>query len=159
MARRHRVVSRSSAPRPTGSIERLEPRTLLSAPFAAPAHKVHRHPNPPPPRIDTIAPKISLASPPAASVSGTVALAASASDNVAVAGVRFLLDGQPLAAEETAAPYALAWDTNLFAPAATRWSRSRGMPPATPPPPPRARFRSSAPLRTPRTPPASGLPS
>jgi len=36
---------------------------------------------------------------------------ASASDNVAVAGVQFLLDGTPLGAEDITAPFAVVWDT------------------------------------------------
>jgi hypothetical protein len=38
-------------------------------------------------------------------------VAASASDNTAVAGVRFLLDGAALGAEDTSAPYAVSWNT------------------------------------------------
>ena len=44
-------------------------------------------------------------------VSGTVTLTANASDNVGVAGVQFLLDDTALGAEDTAAPYAVSWDT------------------------------------------------
>ena len=36
---------------------------------------------------------------------------ANATDNVGVAGVQFLLDGTPLGAEDTTAPYAVTWDT------------------------------------------------
>ena len=42
---------------------------------------------------------------------GSVVVSASASDNVGVAGVRFLLDDSPLGAEDTAAPYELTWTT------------------------------------------------
>lgn len=42
---------------------------------------------------------------------GTVSLTATASDNRAVAGVQFLLDGQPIGAEDPAAPYGVAWNT------------------------------------------------
>ena len=38
-------------------------------------------------------------------------VSASASDNVGVAGVQFLLDGANLGAEDTTAPYSIAWDT------------------------------------------------
>jgi len=41
----------------------------------------------------------------------SVAVAATATDDVAVAGVQFLLDGAPLGAEVTQAPYAASWDT------------------------------------------------
>jgi YD repeat-containing protein len=44
-------------------------------------------------------------------VSGTTTVGASASDNVGVAGVQFLLDGANLGAEDTASPYSIAWNT------------------------------------------------
>jgi hypothetical protein len=47
-----------------------------------------------------------------ATVSGTtVNVAATASDNDVVAGVQFLVDGQALGAEDTAAPYSVTWNT------------------------------------------------
>jgi hypothetical protein len=46
-----------------------------------------------------------------ASVAGAITVQANASDNVGVAGVQFTLDGANLGAEDTAAPYALSWDT------------------------------------------------
>ncbi|HKA39260.1 MAG TPA: Ig-like domain-containing protein, partial [Burkholderiales bacterium] len=42
---------------------------------------------------------------------GTITLAASASDNVGVAGVRFRIDGVNLGAEDTSAPYSISWNT------------------------------------------------
>jgi sugar lactone lactonase YvrE len=48
-------------------------------------------------------------------VSGTVTVAASASDDVGVAGVQFQLDGAPLGAEGTTAPYSVGWDTTAAA--------------------------------------------
>src|SRR4029077_16448737 len=62
---------------------------------------------------DITAPSVSITAPAdGATVSGTsVAVAATATDDVAVAGVQFLLDGQPLGAEVTQAPYAASWDT------------------------------------------------
>jgi hypothetical protein len=45
-----------------------------------------------------------------ATVAGQTTVAANASDPVAVAGVQFLLDGSPLGAEVTSAPYALVWN-------------------------------------------------
>src|SRR6266404_5759003 len=61
---------------------------------------------------DTTPPTVSITSPTSgASVSGTVTMTASASDNVGVAGVQFLLDGVNLGAEATAAPYSAPWDT------------------------------------------------
>ena len=44
-------------------------------------------------------------------MSGTTTVTASASDNVGVAGVQFLLDGAALGAEDTSAPYSISWDT------------------------------------------------
>ncbi|PYS94722.1 MAG: hypothetical protein DMF50_11690 [Acidobacteria bacterium] len=64
----------------------------------------------PPP--DTAPPTVSITSPASgATVSGTATVNASASDNVGVAGVQFLLDGAALGAEDTTAPYSVAWDT------------------------------------------------
>jgi len=66
--------------------------------------------NAPPP--DTTAPTVSLTAPAnGATVSGTVAVSASASDNVGVAGVQFQLDGANLGAEDTVAPYSISWNT------------------------------------------------
>jgi hypothetical protein len=44
-------------------------------------------------------------------VSGTVTVSANASDNIGVAGVQFLLDGNALGAEDTTAPYSFSWAT------------------------------------------------
>ena len=61
---------------------------------------------------DTTAPTVGITAPTAGStVSGTVTVSATASDNVAVAGVQFLLDGVALGAEDTASPYSVAWNT------------------------------------------------
>lgn len=60
---------------------------------------------------DTTPPTISLSSL-AGTVSGTITLNASASDNVGVAGVQFLLDGGTLiGAEDINAPYSVSWNT------------------------------------------------
>jgi hypothetical protein len=65
---------------------------------------------------DTTPPSVSLTSPPdGAVVTGQVTVSADASDNVGVAGVQFLLDGQPLGAEDTVAPYSISWDTTIVA--------------------------------------------
>jgi hypothetical protein len=64
------------------------------------------------PAVDLTRPVVSITSPaPNAIVSGTTTFSASATDNVAVAGVEFKLDGVLLAPEDTAAPYTVAWDT------------------------------------------------
>ena len=65
---------------------------------------------------DGTAPTVALTAPAAgATVSGTATLTASASDNVGVAGVQFLLDGNVIGAEDTAAPYSITWNTNAAA--------------------------------------------
>lgn len=46
-----------------------------------------------------------------ATVGGIVTIEAAATDDVGVAGVQFVLNGNPLGPEDTAAPYAIAWDT------------------------------------------------
>jgi hypothetical protein len=66
---------------------------------------------------DTSAPSVSITAPTpgAGALAGMVSLAASAADNVAVAGVQFRLDGTNLGAEVTSAPYAFAWDSTSVA--------------------------------------------
>ena len=44
-------------------------------------------------------------------MSGTVTVTATATDDLGVAGVQFQLDGADLGAEDTGAPYSVAWDT------------------------------------------------
>lgn len=63
--------------------------------------------------VDNTPPAVTVTTPGAGAIlSGSdVGLAASATDNVSIAGVRFLLDGNALGAELTAAPYALHWDS------------------------------------------------
>ena len=61
---------------------------------------------------DTTPPTVSVTAPAAgATVSATTTVTATAADNVGVAGVQFLLDGANLGAEDTTAPYSVAWDT------------------------------------------------
>ena len=65
------------------------------------------------PAPDTTPPSVALGAPAAgATVTGTTTVTASASDDGAVAGVQFLLDGANLGAEHTTAPYGVAWDTS-----------------------------------------------
>jgi glucose/arabinose dehydrogenase len=60
---------------------------------------------------DTTPPTVSL-TPPTSILAGTVNLAATASDNVGVVGVKFLLDGNStIGAEDTTSPYGVAWNT------------------------------------------------
>src|SRR5206468_3901921 len=61
---------------------------------------------------DTTPPAVSISAPASgATVSGTVTVSASASDNVGVAGVQFLVDGANLGGEDTASPYSVSWNT------------------------------------------------
>jgi hypothetical protein len=62
---------------------------------------------------DNLAPSVVLTAPAANAVVGgaAVALAATASDLVGVAGVQFLVDGNPVGPEDTTAPYSIAWDS------------------------------------------------
>jgi hypothetical protein len=63
---------------------------------------------------DTTPPTVSLSAPaPGATLSGTVTVSASASDNVGVAGVQFKLDGSNLGAEDTASPFSISWNSVL----------------------------------------------
>jgi hypothetical protein len=62
---------------------------------------------------DTAPPLVGITAPSDASVvAGTVTVAADAWDNVAVAGVRFFLNGASLGTEVTTAPYAVSWNTD-----------------------------------------------
>jgi hypothetical protein len=61
---------------------------------------------------DSNPPTVSVTAPAAGStLSGTTNVTANASDDTGVAGVQFLLDGQPLGLEDTTAPYGVSWDT------------------------------------------------
>jgi hypothetical protein len=67
---------------------------------------------PPEPEPDTTAPVVSLLAPQNQStVGGTIAVTASATDDVAIVGVLLQVDGTPIGAELTAAPYSLTWNT------------------------------------------------
>lgn len=62
--------------------------------------------------LDTTPPTVTLTAPaPSTTVAGTITVSANASDNVAVVGVQFKLDGANLGAEVTAAPYNVSWNT------------------------------------------------
>jgi hypothetical protein len=62
---------------------------------------------------DVTAPTIAITSPAAdtTTVNGTITLTSDASDDVAVAGVQFMIDGVNLGAEIAAAPYEMAWNS------------------------------------------------
>lgn len=62
--------------------------------------------------IDTVPPSIAFTAPPlGAVVSNTVVVSVTATDNVAVAGVQFKLDGANLGNEVTTTPYQVSWNT------------------------------------------------
>src|SRR5439155_3509837 len=59
---------------------------------------------------DTVAPTVALTAPTAgATVTGTIAITATAADNAGIVGVQFQLDGMNLGPEVTAVPYAISW--------------------------------------------------
>ncbi|MCI0703401.1 MAG: DUF4082 domain-containing protein [Planctomycetia bacterium] len=62
--------------------------------------------------VETTAPTVSVTNS-SGTVSGTVTLTATASDNAVVAGVQFLVNGQPVGTEDTSSPYSYAWNTLL----------------------------------------------
>jgi hypothetical protein len=65
---------------------------------------------------DATVPTVSVTLPTGgAVVSGDVTLAASASDNVSVAGVQFTVDGSNVGSEDTAAPYSVTWSSGAVA--------------------------------------------
>lgn len=69
---------------------------------------------PPPP--DTTLPTVSLTNPTQNSTqSGSINLTATASDNVGVAGVQFVLDGLNYLSEDTTAPYSVSLNTTTLA--------------------------------------------
>ncbi|MDE2311708.1 MAG: hypothetical protein KGJ93_01270 [Patescibacteria group bacterium] len=64
------------------------------------------------PAADTTPPVASVTSPAnGATVSGSISLIATATDNVGVAGVQFKVDGVNVGAEDTSSPYGSTWDT------------------------------------------------
>lgn len=67
----------------------------------------------PPPPPDTTTPTVSLTSPAnGATVSGSAqTISASASDNVGVVGVQFIVNSANLGPEDTVSPYSTVWDT------------------------------------------------
>src|SRR5262245_2915032 len=71
---------------------------------------------PPPPDADSTPPTVALTSPGSgATVSGSVNVAATASDNIGVARVTFLIDGAQIGPDDTVAPYAVSWDSRTVA--------------------------------------------
>jgi hypothetical protein len=65
---------------------------------------------------DSVPPAVAITAPAAnAQVSDILNVTASASDDVGVVGVQFLVDGVNAGVEDAAPPYALAWDTRTVA--------------------------------------------
>lgn len=66
---------------------------------------------------DTVAPTVKILAPVAdATVSGSVVLLAYPTDNVAVAGVQFKVDGALVGSEDTVSPYSVTWKTTSLIP-------------------------------------------
>ncbi|HVT08251.1 MAG TPA: fibronectin type III domain-containing protein, partial [Polyangia bacterium] len=66
--------------------------------------------------LDTTAPAVAVTSPAAAAtVSGTVPVTVTATDTSGVVGVELLVDGLPMGAPVTTAPYSLSFNSALFA--------------------------------------------
>ncbi len=66
---------------------------------------------------DTTPPTVAVTSPAAnATVTSTIAVTASAADNVSVLGVQFFVDGAPIGVEVLDPPYSTPWDTTTSAP-------------------------------------------
>src|SRR4029077_16695039 len=61
--------------------------------------------------LDSSPPTVAITAPAPGTVLGTITVTANASDDVAVAGVQFRLDGAVLGAEDTSAPYSTSWNT------------------------------------------------
>ena len=71
---------------------------------------------------DATPPTVAITSPgPGATVSGSITVSASASDNTGVARVEFWLDGQ-LRATDTSVPYAISWDSASASDGTHSWS-------------------------------------
>ena len=67
---------------------------------------------------DTTGPSVSISSPTGGTVSGTVTVTATASDNTGgsgMAGVQFKVDGVNVGAEDTTSPYSVSWNTTTLA--------------------------------------------
>ena len=61
--------------------------------------------------VDRFAPTVTIAAPGGGTVSGTVVISATATDNVAVAGVTFFDGTSQIAGEDVAAPFEAPWNT------------------------------------------------
>jgi glucose/arabinose dehydrogenase/PKD repeat protein len=106
------IGRRSSGGYPFGGLVddlRIYARALSQAEITADMNTGAGAPPPPP---DTTPPAVSVTAPAAGTtLSGSVSVTATASDNTAVSGVQFLLDGANLGTEDTSAPYSVNWNT------------------------------------------------
>lgn len=76
---------------------------------------------------DTQAPSVTMTSPPNGATYGwntDITVAAMATDDVGVAGVQFLVDGEPFGAEDTTSPYAVTYNTGAVNAAHTFTARA-----------------------------------
>ncbi len=65
------------------------------------------------PPTDTTLPIVSITTPVTGAIAtGTVDVTATATDNVGLVGVEFLLDGNPIGARDTTSPYSISWNTS-----------------------------------------------
>jgi hypothetical protein len=66
--------------------------------------------------IDTTPPVVTLTAPTdATTVSGTIAISATATDSLGVAGVQFTIDGSNVSSEDMSDPYSIAWNSAMVA--------------------------------------------
>ena len=80
---------------------------------------------------DKTAPQVAITAPSnGATVSGIVAISATATDNVGVLGVQFSVDGKALGSESTSAPYSSSWNTTGVAAGTHQLSAVARTPPA-----------------------------
>jgi hypothetical protein len=81
---------------PTGVLERPIPGTRLLSVYP-----------------DHLSPSVSIVSPVGSTISGTVTVQATASDNIGIVGVQIYLDGVSFGGTLTTPPYTVQWDTTL----------------------------------------------
>jgi hypothetical protein len=112
----YRSYNQASGARDPGLLMYRTDQPVLA--FMTPDLKVHSVPlsgSAPPPPTDTIAPTTSVVSPlDGSTVSGSVPVNASASDNVGVTRVDLLVDGA-VKGSKNAAPYSFSWDSTTVA--------------------------------------------
>ncbi len=65
--------------------------------------------------ITPVPPTVTMTAPAPGTIAGSVTLAASASDNVGISSVQFLLDNAPVGATLTTPPYTTAWNSKTVA--------------------------------------------